>query len=417
MITQSKLKILTEGAKYDVSCSSSGSGRKNTDGGIGNGYVAGCCHSFTPDGRCISLLKILFSNDCIYSCKYCPNRADQDVPRATATPDEICELVIDFYKRNYIEGLFLSSAVCKTPDYTMEQLLLTVKKLRTEYSFNGYIHLKGIPRADLALTHEAAKYADRMSYNVELPSERSLKLLAPQKSKESLLLPMQALAKEKHAFQQEKRKGFFLPAGQTTQMIVGASPEPDGHILRLSQSLYRVNKLKRVYYSSYIPVIHDSLLPDLPVGQLREHRLYQADWLMRFYGFSAEEIAEEDGNLSLEYDPKCAWALRNIHLFPVEINRAPLEVLLRVPGIGAKSAYKIMEARRFTALTFEHLKKMRVVLKRARHFITCKGKFYGAKNELAVKGFLTAAESSANAQQLSMFSDRNNAIAALTGEL
>ena len=414
MISAERLHILTESAKYDVSCSSSGSKRKN-DGGIGNGYAAGCCHSFTPDGRCVSLLKILLSNDCVFDCKYCVNRHSADVPRTSATPEEIAELTIDFYKRNYIEGLFLSSAVHVSPNYTMERLYLTVKKLRKEYNFNGYIHVKAIPHADEELVRETAKFADRMSYNVELPSEKSLKLLAPQKSRESVLLPMQRLNKAKVIFKEEKRRGLFLPAGQTTQMIVGASPEPDGQILRLSQSLYRAAGLKRVYYSSYMPVVHDSLLPDTPSGALREHRLYQADWLLRFYGFSAEEIAPEGENLSLDYDPKCAWALRNMGLFPVEVNRAPLEVLLRVPGIGARSAYKIMEARRYTKLTFEHLKKMRVVLKRARHFITASGKFYGTESENAVRGLLAAAERSANAEQLSLFTGA--ALSALTGEL
>ncbi len=414
MITEEKLKILTEGAKYDVSCSSSGSSRKNK-GGMGNGYVAGCCHSFTPDGRCISLLKILMSNHCIYSCRYCPNRADPDIPRAVATPEEICELVIDFYKRNYIEGLFLSSAVYRSPDYTMELLLRTVKMLRTQYNFHGYIHLKGIPRADMGMVRQAALYVDRMSYNIELPSERSLKLLAPQKDKESLLSPMRALTQEKAEYAQERKSSLFLPAGQTTQMIVGASPESDGQILRLTQSLYRNMGLKRVYYSSYVPVVHDSVLPDKPVGQLREHRLYQADWLLRFYGFTADEIAPEGENLPMDLDPKCAWALRNPQFFPVEINRAPLEALLRVPGIGAKSAYKITEARRFAALGFEDLGRMRVVLKRARHFITCKGKYYGAKNESAVRGLLAAPAE--RAEQLSLFSDRETALAALTGDL
>lgn len=422
MITEEKLKILTEGAKYDVSCSSSGSGRKNT-GGIGNGYVSGCCHSFTPDGRCVSLLKILLSNDCIYDCKYCPNRYSADVPRATATPEEICELTMDFYKRNYIEGLFLSSAVFKNPDYTMERLILVVKKLRIEYNFQGYIHLKGIPRADEALTREAARYADRMSYNVELPSERSLKLLAPQKSKESLLLPMKQLAAERGEFVSEKKKGLvkghFLPAGQTTQMIVGASPEADGQILRLTQALYRKMQLKRVYYSSYVPVVHDELLPEKAVGQLREHRLYQADWLLRFYGFSVEEIVDERENLDMQFDPKCAWALRNMHLFPVEINRAPIETLLRVPGIGAKSAYKIVEARKYTRLTFEDLLKMKIALKRAKHFITCGGKFFGEKRENAVRGLLAEAEISESAKQLdmfSLFSTPQNALTALSGQ-
>ena len=423
MISEEKLTILTESAKYDVSCSSSGSGRKNA-GGMGNGYMAGCCHSFTPDGRCISLLKILLSNDCIYNCKYCPNRLDADVPRATATPDEICELTIDFYKRNYIEGLFLSSAVHKNPDYTMERLLLVVKKLRTEYRFHGYIHLKGIPKADPALMREAALYADRMSYNIELPSEASLKLLAPQKNKESLLLPMRALSTQAEQFKEEKRKGqvrgHFLPAGQTTQMIVGASPEKDGQILRLTQALYQKNGLKRVYYSSYVPVVKDKLLPEVGAGQLREHRLYQADWLLRFYGFSVEEIVGEGEDLSMEFDPKCAWALRNMHLFPVEINRAPLEVLLRIPGIGAKNAYKIMEARKYTKLSFEDLTKMRVALKRAKHFITCDGKFFGAKNEGAVRGLLTAAETQESAEQLTLFSmlsTPQNAMIALHGQL
>ncbi len=423
MITQEKLTILTESAKYDVSYSSSGSARRN-EGGMGNGYVSGCCHSFTPDGRCISLLKILLSNDCIYNCKYCPNRLDADVPRATATPDEICQLTVDFYKRNYIEGLFLSSAVVKNPDYTMERLLLVVKKLRTEYAFHGYIHLKGIPKADPLLMKEAARYADRMSYNIELPSERSLKLLAPQKSKDSILTPMKTLLEESACFREEKRKGLikgsFLPAGQTTQMIVGASPEADGQILRLTQALYRKNGLKRVYYSSYVPVVRDSLLPDAPTEQLREHRLYQADWLLRFYGFRVEELLAEGENLSTEFDPKCAWALKNLHLFPVEINRAPLETLLRVPGIGAKNAYKIIEARRYTTLSFDALAKMRVALKRAKHFITCDGKFFGEKRETAIRGLLAAAERADNVEQLNLFSllsTPQNALISLHGQL
>lgn len=416
MISSETLKILTGAAKFDVSCSSSGSKRTNA-GGIGNAAASGCCHTFTPDGRCVSLLKILLSNDCIYDCKYCLNRASVDTPRATADPDDLCNLVIDFYKRNYIEGLFLSSAVHISPNHTMEVLLRVVKKLRLKYNFHGYIHVKGIPRADMAIAREAAKYADRMSYNIELPTERSLKLLAPQKSKESLLVPMKTLQQEREIFLAEKRKGYFLPAGQTTQMIVGASPEPDGQILRLTQSLYRKNSLKRVYYSSYMPVVHDSLLPERPAGALREHRLYQADWLLRFYGFSIEELLDENENLSPEFDPKCAWALKNMHLFPVEVNRAPLEVLLRVPGIGGRSAQKIIEARRYAKLGFEDLKKMRVVLKRARHFITANGKFFGTENTNAVRGFLASAEENANAEQLSLFSAPQIALSALTGEL
>lgn len=415
MISEEKLHILTSSAKYDVSCSSSGSGRKNT-GGLGNGMPDGCCHSFTPDGRCVSLLKILMSNDCVFDCKYCMSRRGCDNPRATATPEEICELTVDFYKRNYIEGIFLSSAVQKSPNYAMEQLVRTVKLLRTKYAFQGYVHLKGIPKADESLVTEAARYADRMSYNVELPSETSLKLLAPQKSKESLLLPMKQLQRERDLFRAEQRKGYFLPAGQTTQMIVGASPERDGQILRLAQGLYRATGLKRVYYSSYVPVVEDSVLPAVQSPALREHRLYQADWLLRFYGFDAEELVPPAENLPLEFDPKCAWALRNMHLFPVEVNRAPLETLLRVPGIGARSAQKILSARRYTSLTFEHLKKMRVVLKRARHFITAGGKFYGAKNELSVRGLLAAGEAQSNATQLSLF-ESGTALSVHTGEL
>ncbi len=415
MIDERTLTILTESAKYDVSCSSSGSDRRN-EGGIGNGYASGCCHSFTPDGRCISLLKILLSNDCIYNCKYCLNRRDNDLPRATATADDICGLVMDFYKRNYIEGLFLSSAVHISPNHTMEQLCLVVKKLREEYGFHGYIHVKGIPRADMEIVNRTALFADRMSFNIELPSESSLKLLAPQKDKESLLLPMAKLQREKAVFRAEKRKGHFLPAGQTTQMIVGASPEKDGSILRLSQGLYRKNGLKRVYYSSYVPVLHDALLPEVAGGALREHRLYQADWLLRFYGFDAEELLPPDEDLSLEFDPKCAWALSHMEHFPVEVNRAPLEMLLRVPGIGARSAQRICAARRYTRLTFEHLKKMRVVLKRAKHFITASGKFYGAA-ENAIRGLLSAQEAHANATQLDLFSMNETALSALTGEL
>lgn len=418
MIDIERLKILTESAKYDVSCSSSGSRRQNTKDGMGNAAACGICHSFTPDGRCISLMKILLSNRCAYNCLYCPNRAEADVPRASATPDEICELVISFYKRNYIEGLFLSSAVDGSPDATMEKMLETVVKLREVYHFNGYIHLKGIPHADRLLTSRAAMYADRMSYNVELPSEKSLKLLAPQKNKESVLLPMRQLALEKREANEEKgKRQKFLPAGQTTQMIVGASPESDGEILKLSEAMYRKFSLKRVYYSSYIPVVAHSLLPAKSAGLLREHRLYQADWLMRFYGFDASEIAGDGENLPEEYDPKCAWALKNMQLFPVEVNTAPLEMLLRVPGIGNIGAYKIMKARKYNALDFEMLAKMRIVLKRARHFITCKGKFYGSENISNVRTMLMLEEKSEKYEQLSMFSTPELSLSALTGQL
>ena len=417
MIDENRLKILTESAKYDVSCSSSGSRRSNTNGGIGNASVGGICHSFTPDGRCISLLKILMSNECLYDCEYCPNRRSADVPRARLTPDEICELVINFYKRNYIEGLFLSSAVFDSPDRTMELLYETVKKLRQEYNFNGYIHLKGIPHADNVIVMNAAKIVDRMSYNVELPSEKSLKLLAPQKTKQSLLLPMKSLNEAIEYAKQNKVRRAVLPAGQTTQMIIGASPEPDGQILKLTEALYRNMNLKRVYYSSYVPVVQSNKLPAVGAGLLREHRLYQADWLIRFYGFDINEICGEDENLSSEYDPKCAWALRNMHLFPVEINTAPLVTLLRVPGIGAKSAYKITEARRFFKLDFDNLTKMRVVMKRAKHFITCKGKFYGSDSIAQVKSSLLITGESKEHEQLSMFSEPSTALSALTGNL
>ena len=419
MIDAERLKILTESAKYDVSCSSSGSRRTNVKGGTGNASPAGICHSFTPDGRCVSLLKILLSNRCVYNCLYCPNRAEADVPRASATPDEICELTLAFYKRNYIEGLFLSSAVEGSPDATMEKMLDTVIKLRKVYRFNGYIHLKGIPQADRSLISRAGLYVDRMSFNVELPSEKSLRLLAPQKSKEGVLQPMKQLALEKAAVREEKAKHrkMFLPAGQTTQLIVGASPESDGQILKLSQAMYRRFSLKRVYFSSYIPVVRHSLLPDRCAGLLREHRLYQADWLMRFYGFSAEEIAGENENLPEEYDPKCAWALKNMQLFPVEINKAPLEALLRVPGIGTLGAYKIIKARKYAALDFDDLAKMRIVLKRAKHFITCGGKFYGSENISAVKTMLMLEEKSERYEQLSLFSAPEVSLSALTGQL
>lgn len=418
MIDESRLKILTESAKYDVSCSSSGSRRTNTSDGIGNASVGGICHSFTPNGRCISLLKILMSNECIYDCEYCPNRRSADVPRARLTPDEICELVINFYKRNYIEGLFLSSAVFDNPNRTMELLTETVRRLRQEYSFNGYIHLKGIPHADAVIVMSAARIVDRMSYNVELPSEKSLKLLAPQKTKQSLLLPMKSLNEAIEYDKQNKvRRGKVLPAGQTTQMIIGASPEPDGQILKLTEALYRNMNLKRVYYSSYIPVVQSSKLPAVGAGLLREHRLYQADWLIRFYGFDVNEICAEDENLSPDYDPKCAWALRNMHLFPVEINTAPLETLLRVPGIGAKSAYRITEARRFAQLDFDNLEKMRIVIKRAKHFITCKGKFYGSDSIAQVKTSLLVDGAKDESEQLSMFSEPSTALSALTGNL
>lgn len=414
MIDETRLRILTESAKYDVSCSSSGSARKNS-GGLGNAAIGGICHSFTEDGRCISLLKILMSNDCAYDCLYCVNRRNNDVPRATASPEELCDLIINFYKRNYIEGLFLSSAVIKNPNYTMEMLYRTVKLLREKYEFNGYIHLKGIPGADESIILEAGKIVDRMSFNLELPSEKSLKLLAPQKNKDNIISPMKKL-KERKLIVGDDKKSNYLPAGQTTQMIVGASAESDGQIVKLTEALYKKFSLKRVYYSSYIPMNKDvSLLPINPTGLMREHRLYQADWLMRFYGFSSNEIAEEDENLDIELDPKCSWALKHPEFFPIEVNTAPLEVLIRVPGIGLKSAYKIIASRRWGKITYENLAKMRVVLKRAKYFITVCGKFFGINNYLLIKQNLL--DKDANYRQLSMFSNADTSLTILTGEL
>lgn len=418
MLDYQRLQILTESAKYDVSCSSSGSSRRNTPKGIGNAEISGICHSFTEDGRCISLLKILLTNKCAYDCQYCVNRRSNDVPRAEATPEEICELVINFYKRNMIEGLFLSSAVDQNPDNTMEKLLDTVIRLRKLYRFNGYIHLKGIPSADQKLIMRAGEYVDRMSFNVELPSERSLKLLAPQKSKTGILQPMDLMAKERRQASSIKYNKF-LPAGQTTQMIVGASPESDGHIVRLTQGLYKKFSLKRVYFSAYVPTNDlNPALPTLPVGLLREHRLYQADWLMRFYGFTAEELLDENENIPEGYDPKCHWALKHPEFFPVEINLAPPEVLVRVPGIGFRSAYKIVNARRYAKLDFDDLAKMRVVLKRAKNFITCKGKFLGTDNQLMIKNtLLLTANDSEPFTQLSLFSTDEIKRSVLIGEI
>lgn len=384
MDLMNKLKILSNAAKYDVSCSSSGSKRKNTKNGMGDASVSGICHSYTPDGRCISLLKILFSNDCIFDCKYCINGSSKDFTRVTFTPEEVCELTTNFYKRNYIEGLFLSSAVVKNPDYTMELLLKTVKKLRIKENFNGYIHLKAIPGASERLIEEAGRYADRMSVNIELPSSKSLKLLAPQKSKDKILKPMKTIKNNIINYKEMKKSikstPSFVPGGQSTQLIVGATPESDFKIINLSQNLYDKFDLKRVYYSAYVPVIkNNKYLPEIShPPMVREHRLYQADWLLRFYGFKADELLKnENDNFDLNYDPKTQWALTNLDYFPVEINKASYEMLLRIPGIGVNSAKKILKIRRVHNLTFDDLKKLRVVLKRAKYFITCSGKYYG----------------------------------------
>lgn len=379
-----KLKILSNAAKYDVSCSSSGSKRRNNNNGIGDASESGICHSFTPDGRCISLLKILFSNDCVFDCKYCINGSSRDFLRVSFTPDEVCDLTINFYKRNYIEGLFLSSAVVNNSNYTMELLLKTVKKLRLEKKFNGYIHLKAIPGADEVLIKEAGTYVDRMSVNIELPSSDSLKLLAPQKSKDKILKPMSIIKNSIINYSEMKKSiksaPLFVPGGQSTQLIVGATPESDGKIIKLSESLYNKFNLKRVYYSAYVPVIkNNNLLPDIThPPMLREHRLYQADWLLRYYGFKADELLKnENDNFDLNFDPKTHWALSNLNDFPVEINKASYEKLLRIPGIGVTSAKKILKIRRVHNLTFDDLKKLRVILKRAKYFITCSGKYHG----------------------------------------
>lgn len=375
-----KLQILADSAKYDASCSSSGSSRKNLLNGIGNAHTSGICHSWGADGRCISLLKILFSNCCIYDCKYCVNRCTNNVKRATFTPREVADLTINFYKRNYIEGLFLSSAVIKSPDYTMELLIKTVTILRKEYLFNGYIHCKTIPGCSQDLISKLGNMVDRMSVNIELPSNNSLKLLAPQKQKDGILQPMSYISNKIHQNKliKSKLKTNFVPAGQTTQLIIGATPESDLKILTLSQNLYKKLSLKRVYYSAYISVNNDKNLPTLESPPLlRENRLYQADWLLRFYGFTADELLDEKHpNFNNILDPKCDWTLRHLENFPVEINNADYYTLLRVPGIGVISAKKIIRARRSFMLDFESLQKLGVTLKRAKYFITCKGKYF-----------------------------------------
>ena len=380
METLDKLKILAESAKYDVSCSSSGGvKRKSNNKSVGSIHTSGICHSFTADGRCVSLFKILLSNSCIYDCKYCINKVTNDIKRATFTPREVCELTISFYKRNYIEGLFLSSAIVKNPNYTMELLVQTVIMLRTEYHFKGYIHLKAIPGADQILITKAGLYVDRLSANIELPSKDSLKILAPQKTYKDILTPMHTISQKllESGQTKTKTKELFVPAGQSTQMIVGASPEADGHIIRLSEELYNRFSLKRVYYSSYIPVNEDNLLPAVPEPTfLREHRLYQADWLLRFYDFKASELLSVNQNFNLALDPKANYALNNMNLFPVNIQTASYKLLLRVPGIGVRSAKRIVEARRFTNLRFEDLVKIGVVMKRAKYFIICRGKYF-----------------------------------------
>ncbi len=378
---QEKLEILSDAAKYDVACTSSGVDRKGKAGMLGNTVAAGLCHSFAGDGRCISLLKILFTNQCIYDCKYCINRCSNDVVRTAFTPDEVCTLTMEFYRRNYIEGLFLISGILYSADYTMDLIYQTLKKLREVYRFNGYIHVKAIPGADPVLIEKVGFLADRMSINLELPTADGLKKLAPGKSRSKILTPMRQIQRgitaNKFELMEYKRTPSFVPAGQSTQMIVGATPENDYQMMMVAEALYQNYDLKRVFYSAFVPVNEDSSLPALPGGPplLREHRLYQADWLLRFYGFKASELLTEDRpNFNVFLDPKCDWALRHLELFPVEINRADYYTLLRVPGMGVKSVKRIIAARRQGLLDFESLKKMGVVLKRAMYFITCSGR-------------------------------------------
>ncbi|MDL2278314.1 putative DNA modification/repair radical SAM protein [Parabacteroides sp. OttesenSCG-928-G07] len=374
-----KLKVLAESARYDVSCASSGTTRANKKGMIGSAAGWGICHSFAEDGRCISLLKIMLTNYCIYDCAYCINRRSNDIPRATLAVSELVDITIEFYRRNYIEGLFLSSGVVRNPDYTMERLVRIVKDLRQVHRFNGYIHMKSIPGASEELVNEAGLYADRLSVNIEIPNEKSLQTLAPEKDFKSVFTPMKYIHQGVLQSREERKKfrhaPRFAPAGQSTQVIVGATPDSDKDILRLSSALYQRPSMKRVYYSGFIPVnSYDSRLPALKQPPLvRENRLYQADWLLRFYQFKVDEIVDDAyPDLDLEIDPKLAWALRHPEFFPVDVNTADYEMLLRIPGLGVKSAQQIITARRYSKLGEYQLKKIGVVMKKARYFITCR---------------------------------------------
>jgi len=384
-----KLKVLAESARYDVSCSSSGTSRSNQKGTIGSAAGWGICHSFSEDGRCISLLKVMLTNSCMYDCAYCINRRSNDIPRATLAVSELVDLTIEFYRRNYIEGLFLSSGIVRSPDYTMERLVRIVKDLRKVHRFNGYIHMKSIPGASQELVQEAGLYADRLSVNIEIPKEESLKMLAPEKDFQSVFAPMRYIqqgvlqsAEDRKRFRHAPR---FAPAGQSTQMIIGATPETDKDILWVSSALYKRPTMKRVYYSGFVPVNgYDNRLPALKQPPLvRENRLYQADWLLRFYQFKVEEIVDDSyPHLDLEVDPKLAWALRHPECFPVDINKADYEMILRVPGIGVKSAKLIVTSRRYNRLGTEQLKKIGIVMKKAQYFITCNELSMQTVNEL-----------------------------------
>lgn len=463
-----KLQILADSAKYDVSCSSSGSHRKNT-GTIGNAHTAGICHSWSADGRCISLLKVLFSNKCVYNCEYCVNRRSNDFPRASFEPDELARLTIEFYRRNYIEGLFLSSAVEVSPDHTAERILESLRLLRYKYGFSGYIHAKIIPGVSQELLHQIGLVADRLSVNIEMPTARSLQAFAPQKKPKEIFTPMRQITNsliERNSLKgpgnmfrgiavnapEHYLKGFsreieekdkagsswadsdtqdsitavssartlsrnrrrqgedFAPAGQTTQMIIGAGGETDQSILNTSESLYRTFKMKRVYYSAYVPVVDSPMLPTRKTAPplAREHRIYQADWLLRFYGFSVKELfTEKSQNLDPDLDPKVTWALRNLDQFPVEVNRASYDTLMRIPGIGAVSARRIVRQRRLSAVKFDDLKKMGVVLKRAKYFLTCSGRYYGEKRfePEVIRNAILQME---NGLQMSLFDDQWN---------
>ncbi|MFD2409153.1 putative DNA modification/repair radical SAM protein [Paenibacillus rhizoplanae] len=416
-----KLEILTASAKYDVACTSSGSDRKGQAGALGNTSAMGICHSFAADGRCISLLKVLMTNGCVYDCAYCINRKSNPIRRAAFTPEEIADITMQFYRRNYIEGLFLSSGIMRSPDYTTEQLISALELLRNVYHFNGYIHVKAIPGADEALLSRLGLLADRMSVNIELPSQESLGRLAPDKSKVSILKPMglitNRIKENRSDIVRYNHAPRFAPAGQSTQMIVGATPDTDYQILNLTEGLYRKYALKRVFFSAYTPVVEDSLLPALDTKPplLREHRLYQADWLLRFYGFKANELLDEAvPNFNPLLDPKCSWAVNHREQFPVEINRAPYEMLLRVPGIGVRSAQRIVKARRAGSLDFHALKKLGVVLKRAQFFITCKDKpLEGLKvsEHTLLRSLMSGQELAPNqppqVEQLTLFDDFN----------
>lgn len=418
MDVMDKLTILTDAAKYDAACTSSGAQRGHRKGYTGNtsSSIAGCCHTFSADGRCVTLLKVLMTNCCVYDCKYCVNRCSNDTRRAAFTPEELADLTIQFYRRNYIEGLFLSSGVMVNPDYTTERMIRCLELLREHYRFNGYIHAKAIPGTAPELVTQLGLLADRLSVNIELPSERGLATLAPNKTRKAIFRPMglikYTLQENKEELVKYRHAPRFAPAGQSTQMIIGATPDSDRHILSLTQSLYDKYQLKRIFYSAYVPVVENTLLPspDTKPPLLREHRLYQADWLLRFYGFRAEELLDEDDpNFNPLVDPKCSWALKHPEFFPVEINTAGRESLLRVPGIGTVSVKRILCARRARQLEHEDLRKLGVVMKRAQYFITCKGKLLdGLKlRQDSILRNLIAAERAAlpaaEGEQLSLF--------------